>query len=286
LLVPEAVVAAVVVLVYAATVLWGFPAYVFDYVPMLDVAYLPVRKGLGELAIVPTVLLAASLALMRLVAERESVRWTRAIPWLAAAVGGGATYFVQGKGWTYTALALITFAMAAPLMQFRLTTMRAAPAIATSAVLGMIGFYLLSEPASFPVLTRHVEALVEQPRLLAITDDIGIGHPLVRQVHGTWVGDACAELLSGGAIWLERTSRPSPAEQAKLDKIVEFERRLLLGDLIEGRPDVVLADSLLFSQSKFDWLAWAEEDPAIRAELAHYRLADEVGRVRILVRQP
>jgi hypothetical protein len=126
---------------------------------------------------------------------------------------------------------------------------------------------------------------VKNPRLLAITDHIGLGHPLVRQLDGVWVGSSCAQLLAGGAILREQASQLTQGERDKLDDIIHFERRQLLADLRSGRPDVILVDTYLLSSFQFDWLAWASSDPEVKAELSHYREAETVGRVRIFVDQ-
>ncbi|MEY9595253.1 MULTISPECIES: hypothetical protein [Bradyrhizobium] len=81
----------------------------------------------------------------------------------------------------------------------------------------------------------------------------------------------------------EKTS-DAEGERARLDSIIDFERRHLLADLRAGRPDVILVDTRLLSAVPFDWLAWARSDPELQAELSRYReLEDAGGRVRILV---
>ena len=110
--------AAAVAVVYAGFVAWRFPAYVHDVLPAVATAYLPVRETLRDLAanaaVVAWVALAVALAL---VAGRRLGAPLVATPALAA-LGGLATFFIQGKGWlyqAYPALALIALACGAAL---------------------------------------------------------------------------------------------------------------------------------------------------------------------------
>ena len=119
---------------------------------------------------------------------------------------------------------------------------------------------------------------MKHPRLLTITDHIGLGHPLVRQIDGVWVrGQLCAQLLAAGAMLRENSSQPSEGERARLDSIIEFERQQLLADVRNGRPNVILVDTSLLSSFPFDWLAWANSDPELRMELSRYREVEDVS---------
>jgi hypothetical protein len=284
LFIPEVFAVAATTISYGAIVAAFFPAYLFVYAPMVADAYLPIRRDLLSLVLIPIAVISVSILLLRLVTSRDFNMWRDGTPWLAASVGGAATFVLQGKGWPYTAYAFCLFAMATPLLHFSTKTLRPSGALTGVAVLVLLGIYLSPAP-DFPPLEQRVQALVKNPRLLAITDHIGLGHPLVRQLDGVWVGSSCAQLLAGGAILREQASQLTQGERDKLDDIIHFERRQLLADLRDGRPDVILVDTYLLSSFQFDWLAWASSDPEVKAELSHYREAETVGRVRIFVDQ-
>ena len=80
-----------------------------------------------------------------------------------------------------------------------------------------------------------------------------------------------------------QSAQPTQDERARLDSVIQFERRQLLADLRNGRPDVILVDTYLFSSFRFDWLAWANADAELQVELSHYSEVEDVGRVRIFV---
>lgn len=281
----EAWTAAIVAIGYGAVIAIVFPAYLSIYAPMVAEVYLPIRRELAALLPVPIAVIGASLGFLRLLGPQNLKAGSNAIPWLAAAFGGGASFLLQGKGWPYTAFAACLFAIAAPLLQVRVNVLRRPVMIGGLAVIVAIGLYLSSPAPGFPPLAARVQAHVQHPRLLTITDHIGLGHPLVRQIGGVWVGSSCAQLLAAGAILRENNAPLTPGEQAKLDGIVNFERQHLLADLRSGRPDVILVDTYLLSTFQFDWLAWASADPELREQLSRYREVEDVGRVRIFIDQ-
>lgn len=282
---PEACAAAAIVVGYGALVVIFFPEYLFTYAPMVAATYLPMRRNLAGLLPFPIVVIAASIAFLRQVAPQDFKLGGDATPWLAAAIGGAVSFVLQGKGWTYTMYALCLFAIAAPLLHVRTRSLPASVRIGGFAGVALIGFCLCLSLREFPPLEQPVQALVKHPRLLAITDHNALGHPLVRQIGGTWVGSSCAQLLTAGAILAQNSSPPTEGGQAKLDSIMNFERRQLVADLRNGRPDVILVDTYLQSTVPFDWLAWASSDPELQMELRRYREVEDVGRVRIFVDQ-
>ena len=48
----------------------------------------------------------------------------------------------------------------------------------------------------------------------------------------------------------QKSSQLPEGERAKLDGIINFERRLLLADLRAGRPNVILVDTYLLSSMR------------------------------------
>ena len=282
---PEACAAAAMVIGYGAVVAIIFPGYLFTFAPMVAATYLPMRKNLAGLLPFPIVVITASIVFLRQVNPQGLKIGSDATPWLAAAIGGAASFLLQGKGWTYTLYALCLFAIAAPLLHVRTRKLPVSVRIGGFAGVVLIGLCLSLSLREFPPLEQRIQAHAKHPRLLTITDHLALGHPLVRQIGGTWVGSSCAQALTAGAILAENSSQPTQAERAKLDGIMDFERRQLLADLRNARPDVILVDTYLQSSVPFDWLAWANSDPELQMELHRYREVEDVGRVRIFVDQ-
>ncbi|AMA57150.1 hypothetical protein [Bradyrhizobium sp. CCGE-LA001] len=282
---PEACAAAAVAIGYGAVVVIAFPDYLLTYAPMVAATYLPMRRDLAYLLPFPILIITASIVFLRRVTSQGLRLESEATPWLAAAIGGAASFLIQGKGWTYTLYPLCMFAIAAPLLHVRTGALPRLVRIGGFVSVVLIGFWLSLSVRDFPPLEQRINALAKHPKLLTIGDHVALGHPLVRQIGGTWVGSSCGQLLTAGAILVQNSSQPSQAERAKLDGIIHFERRQLLADLRNGRPDVILVDSYLQGKVPFDWLAWAKADPELDMELRRYREAEDVGRVRIFFDQ-
>ncbi len=104
---------------------------------------------------------------LRLSGPQNLKMGSAAIPWLAASVGGAASFLLQGKGWPYTAFALCLFAITAPLLQVGTKTLRAPVVIGGLATVVAIGLYL-SSPAPISAAAGARPGICEAP---AAADD-------------------------------------------------------------------------------------------------------------------
>jgi hypothetical protein len=130
-------------------------------------------------------------------------------------------------------------------------------------------------------LEARIEQLAPRPRLMTISGDIALGHPLIRELHGTWVERVCSQWASYGVISRERRDPAmSPAERALLDEIVAIDRAHLVEDITSGRPQVILID-----HRRYDWATWARADARLAAALSSYRYDSSIDGVDIYVRR-
>jgi len=136
----EFYVAAAVGLVYALVTLALFPAYVSDILPLAQAVYLPVRESALALMLNTGVILWLAL----LLASAQIAGKNFAAPLFAvaalASLGALASFFVQGKGWSYhiyPSLAFAAIAFGAALAQAKrpIGLLAAAIACATAAAL-------------------------------------------------------------------------------------------------------------------------------------------------------
>lgn len=284
----------VVVIAYWSAVVLLFPEFIWTYAPMLRDIYPQMQQPLSVLLFWRTqftlAVLAGVLAYLFIV---NRLRLRPASFWLAAAAGGLTTYFIQGTAWSYTGTAMITYAVAAAVTSEALVGPGPAPrrrlangaVVAAAAYCGLTWFGIV--PPQFGELEKPVARLSPpHPKVIALSDDIAVGHPLVRNIGGQWVGSSCSLFLAGGAISRERRQSLSPEVRQRMERIIAVDRGRLLADLRAGRPDVILVDHLLFSRTPFDWGAWAKSDPALAHELAAYQPAETVGRISIWLRRP
>ncbi len=129
-------------------------------------------------------------------------------------------------------------------------------------------------------IAAKVRQLGPHPTMLAITADISLGHPLVRQVGGSWVGRVCSNWITAGVALRRRFETPDATTAARLDAYEAFDRAMLVEDIARSRPGIILVDQL-----SFDWDAWARSDPRLREQLDAYREADRVNGIMILQRR-
>ena len=256
---PELRIAGGVAIVYAVSTIVYYRPFFTDLMPVLTDVYLPVRLPLLKLLIGAPVALWAAALMIILILRRGAGPHRPLAVLLSASAGFAAAYVIQGKGWPYhslpmLALMLIALAIAIayprPAMAPDRDRARAkslgAKSLGATAALGILA------AASFAYLdiavdTRAAIALVKQvapphPSIVAITADPAIGFPLVRAVNGRWIsghwglwvtGNAATRRLEGGLD--EPTRRRLAADVAR-------ERQRLIGEIRDGKPDIILID--------------------------------------------
>jgi hypothetical protein len=284
--------ASAVVGLYALVVVVFFPAFL-SFLPVIRSAYLPVRQPLGLLLLWPPAIawLIVSVLAALVARTRPGAGWPTA-SLLAASAGGFASYLIQGKGWpyhSYPMLALASLALGAaacfgaPQIVAAGETVGRRTARIGFACAGLM-FAIGATGASmrwftlkgdYHALNAPVAAIAARPRLLAITADIAVGHPLTRELHGHWVGSVCSQWISAGALTLEHRGGLSPAQHARLDSLMALDRRLLTHDIVVGRPDVILIST------NRDWIGWAMADPGLATALSAYKPVETVQGVAI-----
>jgi hypothetical protein len=139
-----------------------------------------------------------------------------------------------------------------------------APAIALT--LGF-AFVWCAHQNESPPLQAVAEKLASHPKIVAITQDIGVGHPFTRQVGGVWAQRVPSLWITSGVRALLKEAK-DPAVVARLDALARLDHDMLVEDIQRNRPDVIL-----ISNRFGEFHDWAFGDPALAAELANYRLA-------------
>jgi hypothetical protein len=156
-------------------------------------------------------------------------------------------------------------------------------AVATiGAVLAGVTYFWMNVVIDRSALAAPIRTIKPHPKMLAITSDLAYGHPLVREVGGTWVSRVSAEWMVSGAVARQLTETLDPATKARLDTYARRGREMLTEDIARNRPDVIVVQPSPIKG--FDWLAWARSDPALAAQMAAYRPYATLDGVLILSR--
>jgi hypothetical protein len=139
----------------------------------------------------------------------------------------------------------------------------AAPAVASAVAFAFVWFSHQNEP---PPLQAAAAALGPHPKVLTISQDLGVGHPFTRQIGGVWAQRVPSLWITSGARRLLEDSK-DPADRAKLESYLRLDRDMLVEDIDRNRPDIIL-----ISNRFGEFHHWAFADPAIAAALANYKL--------------
>jgi hypothetical protein len=267
---PENSIAGAVAAIYGASVVVFYPTFISDIVPMVMATYVPIRQSLLVM-LVP--LLLAAMQLWLAASWRPGLFHVPAIVMLSAAAWGFFLVFVlQGKGWPYHSYPMLVFVyiiLAVALSSRDPPRPRMEKAVlAGMALVAYATFSWLNLADSLTMLNEPIRKLAVNPRLAIISPDIAVGHPLVRQVGGTWVMRGPCLWVTAGVIKRTRQEALDADTAKRLAAYAERDRAAIVEDIRQNRPDIIVID-----RRAFDWEAWARADPALAEQLAAFRTA-------------
>jgi hypothetical protein len=172
-----------------------------------------------------------------------------ALVMMLASLGFAFAFYMQRRGWSYqsypmVALAIITMGYdLAGDANLRLRHSRLA-AIAMLALVFVLGSRLYSAGVPIGPIEDVVARIKPNPRILVMSGEAAIGHPLVRTLHGVWVSrQECLWIRTFTRAVHERTTVDAELD-AGLNGYVALERQWLIEDFNRLLPDVVLIDTL------------------------------------------
>ena len=134
--------------------------------------------------------------------------------------------------------------------------------------LAAVTFTWMNLATSLVSLEAPIRQIKPHPTMLAITQDIAVGHPLVRAVGGTWVAGVGSMWITGGAIWRRAHGPLTPEESAQIDRYAALDRAMLIDALRNRKPDVIV-----IQKEPADWEQYARGDREIDELLKPYREA-------------
>jgi hypothetical protein len=265
---PENWIAGAVAAIYGASVVVFYPTFISDILPMVMATYVPIRQSL--LVMLVPVLLAA-MQLWLAASWRPGLFHVPAIVMLSAAACGFSLVFVlQGKGWPYHSYPTLIFVyviLAAALSSRDPPRPRREKAVlAGMSLVAYVTFSWLNLAYSVTMLNEPIRKLAVNPRLAIISPDIAVGHPLVRQVGGTWVMRGPFLWVTAGVIKRTRQEALEADTAKRLAAYAERDRAAIVEDIRQNRPNIIVID-----RTAFDWEAWARADPALAEQLAAFR---------------
>ena len=144
-------------------------------------------------------------------------------------------------------------------------------AIAVGLTFVTLSFYGISKPMIG--LVQPIRQLVSRPKMLSISPHIWVGHPLTRDVGGTWVGSVPNQWMTLGALYKLGVSPRNDIERKRLIGIIDQDKARTRAEIETAHPDVIIVehDDRVFP-------AWFGSDMDLAQFLAGYhQAADYVG---------
>jgi hypothetical protein len=284
LLVPENFIAAAVVAIYALCVIAFYPEYLSAIVPLMRDVYILVGASPFEMIKTPAVSIWAAALFAALLLKRNGRIDSTLLLLVATSFGFMVAFFLQRKGWPYHSYPMIAFSILA--LGYGLA-LRPPPGrtlgIVATAVLAITFFesivwfnWAFDKAFDARPLWTSITRLGPHPKILAITGEPGIGHPLVRALQGTWVSRQQALWVDGYLRTLRNNPARDPSQLAMLDHYGAREREMLIEDIRNNEPTVVLVDN--FSDQ---WSSWLGDHPDVADLLRDYRLVAIVNDIEI-----
>ena len=283
---PEHLLAAALVLAYGAFTAAFFPDYFSTVYPLVRDVYIPIKRPLAELAASPGVAVWLGALVLAMVLRPSGPARLPVLVLASESIGFALAYALQQKGWAYQsypmiALALLALGIAIAAWPVATPRQRAmvAGAIAATCALFAGGIVWMNDTSDARALIGPVARLGPHPKVLVVSGEASIGHPLTRLVGGTfvsgqqdlWVHEFVARMRRERALDAETSARFAAYEAA--------EQARLIRDIKASPPDVVLIDNLLDN-----WGEWVKADPELSALLKPFRRVETVQKIDILAR--
>ena len=284
---PENWIAAVLVVIHGICIVVFYPEYFTLIYPLVRDVYLLLKAPL--LAILLTsatalwlVAIMVALALQRRRRKPDSA----SLVMMAGSLGFAVSFFVQGKGWGYHAYPMVALGLLAAGWAIsagddeRAGSRRLrAGAMFVVALIFANACLWFNASVDMRQVQDQVSQLGPRPNILVLSAAAVIGHPMVRELEGTWVSRQ-------EALWVREIVRRArmdgtidSATAARLAGYVARERAGIVEDFRKRPPDVVVIDN-----QDSDWGNWAAADPELSALLKPYVSVKSINGIEILRR--
>jgi hypothetical protein len=283
-LAPENLIAAAIALLYAASVIALFPEFFSVIGPLVRDIYIPVGLSYQALLEKPALPIWGAAIFVTMVLKRHDRIDAACLLLLTTSLGFAAVFFLQRKGWPYHSYPMIALgllalghALVSRAPHTALDRALRAGAIALFAILFARSMLWFDVAFDARPLQAAVARLGPHPRILAITAEPGLGHPLVRALNGTWVSRQQGLWVEAYLKYMRQHAIIGPQADPARDGYAARERTMLIEDIHRIQPSVVLVDNLTGDGS-----AWLQSHPEVSGLLKDYQLVETVNGIDIL----
>ena len=284
---PENIIAAPVVTVVSLCTYVFYSEYFTITYPLVRDTYLSWSMPATVVFLNDATLLFAIAMVSVLLARQKAAPDPLLLVTVLASIGFAVSFYLQRRGWAYHSYPMVALAMLA--MGYALMGVNDAQShsrrfdIAATLVLAVtfvVGVLWFNVTIHVGPIREAVAGLKPHPRILVLSGEAAIGHPLVRDIHGVWVSrQENLWIREFVRLTREKTSVDASTD-ARLNDYLALERKWLIEDFRKLPPDIVLIDNL-----RDDWGAWARADAELPQLLKPYSLVRSVDGIDILLRK-
>ena len=284
---PENIIAGVIVTIVSLGTYFFYSEYFTITYPLVRDTYLSWSMPAAVIFLNDATLILAIAMVSVLLARQKRAPDSLLLVTALASIGFAVSFFLQRRGWAYHSYPMVAvslLAMGYALMgaadaapRSRRLEIASAFMLAVTFVVGMLWFNVTVYVGS---VRQAVEGLVPHPRILVLSGEAAIGHPLVRDINGVWVSRQENLWVREFVRLTRERTVVDAATDAKLNDYLALERKWLIEDFKKLPPDLVLVDNL-----RNDWGAWARADAEVSQLLDSYTRVRSVEGIDILRRK-
>ncbi|HKS18530.1 MAG TPA: hypothetical protein VJS63_04895 [Bradyrhizobium sp.] len=284
---PENWIAAALVVIHALCIVAFYPEYFTLIYPLVRDVYLLLKAPLLPIVLTSatTLWLLAMMVVLALQSRRQKVD-SAALVIMAGSLGFAISFFLQGKGWGYHAYPMVALGLlsagwaiaAGGEEQVASRRLRAGAGLVVALAFANACLWF-NASVDMRRVQEEVAVIGPRPKILMLSAAAVIGHPMVRELGGTWVSRQ-------EALWVReivrRALRDGTIDQAAADRLAGYvarERAGLIEDFKKQPPDVVVIDN-----QDSDWGSWAAADPELSALLKPYISVKNINGIEIMRR--
>jgi hypothetical protein len=281
---PENFIAAAIVVIYALCIVLFYPEFLSAIAPLVRDIYIRVGSSFIEMIETPAVPIWVAMMFVALVLRRSGRIDSTLLLLLATSSGFMVGFFLQRKGWPYHSYPMIAFAMlglgialAARKPLDRALSIFATATLAIAFIQSIFWFnWAFDKAFDARPLWTSIARLGAHPKILAVSGEPGLGHPLTRALQGTWVSRQQGLWVAAYLQSMRSAAPLDPVRNAALEGYAARERAMLMEDIGKNAPTVVLVDN--FSGN---WSMWLQDHPDVAGLLGDYRLVATINDIEI-----
>jgi hypothetical protein len=281
---PENIIAGAIVTIVSLGTYFLFSEYFTITYPLVRDTYLSWSMPASVIFLNDGTLISAVATVSVLLARQKAKPDPALLVAVLASAGFAVSFFLQRRGWAYHSYPMVALALLA--MGYVLTG--AASAESRSRRLAAASIFVMAATFSFGMLWFNANVYVGpikeaiaglKPRILMLSGEAALGHPLVRDVGGVWVSRQENLWLREFVRLTREKTTVDAATDARLNDYLALERKWLIEDFRKLPPDIVLVDNL-----RDGWGDWARADAELSQLLKPYSLVRSVEGIDILRR--